>query len=39
MKFSDIDFSSLANMMNNLSDEQKEDLNSMAQYMMDKVQN
>ena len=39
MKFSDIDFSSLANMMNNLSDEQKEDLNSMAQDMMDKVQN
>lgn len=38
MKFSDIDFSSIANMMNNLSDEQKENLNSMAQNMMDKVQ-
>lgn len=39
MKFSDIDFSSIANMMNNLSDEQKENLNSMAQNMMDKVSN
>lgn len=38
MKFSDIDFSSIANMMNQLSDEQKENLNSMAQDMMNKVQ-
>lgn len=39
MKFSDIDFSAISRMMDNMSDEEKEKLNNMAQNMMDDYQN
>ena len=37
MKFSDIDFSALSQMMNSMSDEEKERLNSMAENMMENM--
>lgn len=39
MKFSDIDFNALSEMMNNMSDEEKESLNQMADSMMQDYQN
>lgn len=39
MKFSDIDFSALSQMMNNMSDEEKERLNNMAENMMNNMKN
>lgn len=37
MKFSDIDFSAISRMMDNMSDEEKSKLNNMAQNMMDNM--
>src|SRR5690625_1134374 len=37
MKFSDIDFSALSRMMNSMSDEEKERLNTMAENMMENM--
>lgn len=39
MKFSDIDFSAISRMMDNMSDEEKEKLNNMAQNVMNDYQN
>ncbi len=39
MKFSDIDFSAISRMMDNMSDEEKASLNDMAQNMMDNMNN
>ena len=37
MKFSDIDFSAISRMMDNMSDEEKNKLNDMAQNMMNNM--